>query len=139
MAAKDDKTHPAAPTIVRWLHNELGARGYDNPKASICVDPADIEEMPVFRGVLTERLKRSGKNRMDANIAATAIEFFIGYHVRSSEVLLINTELRLLIEAAYERLWLEVEDRRCLRSLEYRDDAGDLVYAFLQTLSVLLL
>lgn len=139
MAAKDDNTHPAAPTIVRWLHHSLKSQGYSDPLDPICIDPSDIEEMPTFRGALAARLRRSGKTRIDANIAATLLEFFVGYHMRSLEVSFISTGLRLLIESAYERLWLEIEDERCLLSMKYRTDTGDLIYAFLQTLSVLLL
>ncbi|QRW02757.1 hypothetical protein RhiLY_01756 [Ceratobasidium sp. AG-Ba] len=139
LATKDDKAFPAAPIIVRWLHNQLTARGYNNPKDPICVDTSNIEEMPTFRRELTTRLNATGDELMDANIAATLLEFLVGYHVRSSERSTISPELQALLEAAYNRLWLEVENVRFLHSMDYRMNAGDLVFAFLQILSVILL
>ncbi|QRV88615.1 hypothetical protein RhiJN_16633 [Ceratobasidium sp. AG-Ba] len=139
LATKDDKAFPAAPVIIRWIHNQLNARGYNNPRDPICVDRSNIEEMPIFRRELTTRLNATGEDLMDANIAATLLEFLVGYHVRSSEKSTISPELQALIEAAYNRIWPEVENVRFLHSMDYRMNAGDLVYTFLQILSVMLL
>lgn len=136
LAAKDDRTYVVVHLMIDWIHDELLRQGRNSPTDPYSFNPEDIREMPILRDILTERLTRTGKDCVNPHLASTLIEFFINYHLRSPDSLLMATEFQLFVEAIFKRLWIQVEDEGCLLSMRNRVDVADLTFTFLRIMIV---